>query len=430
MNDLDGLKVTVIGLGLHGGGVETVRYLFRHGARVTVTDSKPAHRLEKSRAFIAGMAEREAYGGHDDADISGADIVIKNPAVPRDAPILRHAHRIETDVSLFLSRFRGPLVAVTGSKGKSSVATLIHAGLLTSYPEARLGGNITVSPLTFLDDIDESTPVVLELSSFQLGDLPLCGSYSHGTALLTPSIAVITNIYADHQNYYRDDMEAYVRDKELIFASQRLDDVLILGTTEERWTRRFSSRAPGRVVVCPSSRDHIEHNRAIARLALDNFGVSGAGVDDALHAFAGLEHRLEKLDSISGVHFYNDSAATVPPAAAAALRRLGPDRTVLIVGGTDKHLDLSGFAEAISGAKAIVLLEGSATRRMIHELEAIGCRYHGPYRDLSQAVDAALALATSGDSVCLSPGAASFELFENEFERGHEFKRIVSRLRD
>ncbi len=429
MNELEGLRVTVLGLGLHGGGVATVRYLFRHGARVTITDSKPADRLQRSRSLIAGMAEREVYGGHSESDISAADIVVKNPAVPRDAAMLKHARRIETDLSLFLSQFRGPIIAVTGSKGKSSVASLIHAGLLTAYPSARLGGNITVSPLSFLDELAESTPVVLELSSFQLGDLPLCTSSRDGTVRFAPSIAVITNIYPDHQNYYRDDMEAYVRDKELIFASQSPDDLLILGTTEDRWTSRFRSRAPGRVIVCPSCRDHVEQNRTIARLALERFGVSGARVDEALHTFQGLEHRLEKIDSISGIRFYNDSAATVPPAAVAALRTLGPNRTVLIVGGTDKHIDLTGFAESISDAKAIVLLEGSATGRMKNELDAVGCAYHGPYPDLSQAVDAAVALASTGDAVCLSPGAASFELFENEFERGREFKRIVSRLR-
>lgn len=430
MTKLKGLRITVLGLGLHGGGVATVRYLFRHGARVTVTDTKPAERLEQSRALIAGMVEREVYGRHHDSDIGDADIVIKNPAVPRDAPILRHARRLETDLSLFLSRFRGPLIAVTGSKGKSSVASLIHAGLLTAYPSAQLGGNITVSPLTFLDELDEITPVVLELSSFQLGDLPLCTSYRDGTVRLAPQIAVITNIYADHQNYYRGDMEAYVRDKELVFSSQGSGDLLILGTTDDRWTHRFSGRAPGRVAVCPSASSHLEQNRAIARLALDSFGVSDSGVDDVLQNFRGLEHRLEELDSIGGVRFYNDSAATVPPAALAAVRALGPSRTVLIAGGTDKRLDLTGFAEAISEAKAIVLLDGSATERMRAELDAIGCTYYGPYPGLREAVDAARSLAAAGDAICLSPGAASFELFENEFERGRAFKRIVSRLHD
>lgn len=427
MNDLHNAKVTVLGLGLHGGGVESVRYLARHGARVTVTDMKPAERLAASIAAIEGLTERQRFGGHDAEDMRSADFVVKNPALPRRAEILAHARRIETDISLFLARFNGTLVAVTGSKGKSSVSSLIHAGLKTEHPYARLGGNITVSPLSFIDEMVPDAPVVLELSSFQLGDLALCGSVRSGTVSLHPRVAVITNIFADHQNYYNDDMDAYVRDKEYIFASGTEDDVLVIGS-EEPWTSRFKARARGRVVHVPPEGNPRQQNIRLAEVALEALGVSGPQVREALEAFPGLEHRLEYVTTREDVRYYNDSASTVPEATAGALQAIGAQQTVLITGGTDKHLDLSGFADHVRDARAIVLLSGSATERMRAILEARGIRYFGPFDELRDALMQANTLASPGNAVVFSPAAASFELFENEFARGREFKRLVDAL--
>lgn len=427
MKELRNARVTVLGLGLHGGGVESVRYLARHGARVTVTDMKPEERLTDSIAAIEGLTEHQTFGGHDEKDIRNADFVVKNPAIPRSAEILKFAKRIETDISLFLARFTGTLVAVTGSKGKSSVSTLIHEGLKTKYDSARLGGNITVSPLSFVDELDPDAPVVLELSSFQLGDLTLCESVRNGEAVLHPRIAVITNIFADHQNYYNDDMDAYVRDKEYIFSSQTSDDVLVIGS-EEPWTSRFVSAARGQVRHVPPGGNARRQNIRLAEVSLEELGVSGPDVRDALEGFPGLEHRLEYVATRGEIRFINDSASTVPEATAAALSALGPERTVLIAGGTDKHLDLTNFAEHVKDARAIVLLAGSATERMRVLLDTHGVAYSGPFPELRTALEQTFNLAASGNAVVFSPGAASFELFENEFARGREFKRLVDAL--
>lgn len=439
MYDLSGAKVTVLGLGLHGGGIETVRFLSRNGARVTVTDMKPRETLSEAIEKIDGCFEHARFGGHDESDIRNADLVIKNPAVPRTASILDKAHRIETDISLFLERYRGPLIAVTGSKGKSTVSSLIHAGLQAKHPDARLGGNITVSPLSYLEKLSRNTAVVLELSSFQLGDLRLCDSVRRKQVSLKPAVSVITCIYPDHQNYYHDNMEAYVQDKEEIFLSQGPKDALILGC-DEPWRTRFSRKASARVVCTTPTDGSMERNRELARRALSLFGVEGADTDRRLTAFSGLEHRLECVRRIGSLSIYNDSAATVPEATAAALSALGAARTILITGGTDKHLHLDGFAESIRDAAHIVLLAGSATRRMQYELDLAGIEYSGPCATLSECLSVALEAARSmgacaadrpdalSASIAFSPGAASFELFDNEFARGRAFKELVSAL--
>ncbi len=427
MNDLHNARVTVLGLGLHGGGVETVRFLAAAGARVTVTDMKPAHKLKASIEAIKGLAEHERYGGHDPEDLRNADIVVKNPAIPRDAPILDYARRIETDISLFLHYVRGPLIAVTGSKGKSSVTALIHRGLASRSPDAVLGGNITLSPLPAISKLTHTTPVALELSSFQLGDLALCQSVRTGQVRLNPDIAVITSIFPDHQNYYRGDMEAYVRDKEVIFSDLDKDNTLVLGC-DEPWASRFESACSATVVRVQSRHTGPDRNRDIAEAALSALGHTRESVAEALDTFEGLPHRLEYVATRDGCRYYNDSAATVPQATAAALAHFPSEHTVLITGGTDKQLDLTGFAHSAAKAKAIVLLAGSATERMQLELDLSSVAYHGPFHSLREALHSAASLADHGDAVVFSPGAASFELFENEFDRGRQFKTLVSNL--
>ncbi|MDR3200153.1 MAG: UDP-N-acetylmuramoyl-L-alanine--D-glutamate ligase, partial [Spirochaetales bacterium] len=150
MNDateIAGLKITVMGLGLNGGGLESARFFAQNGARVTVTDLRGEDILAPSLKELEGLPIRYVLGRHEEADFEDAGIVIKNPAVRPDSPYLALARRVETDMSVFLSLCRGPVLAVTGSKGKSSTASALHYGLQKSFPGSRLGGNITTSPL-------------------------------------------------------------------------------------------------------------------------------------------------------------------------------------------------------------------------------------------------------------------------------------------
>lgn len=455
--DLRGLRATVMGLGLHGGGLAAAQFLTRHGARVTVTDLRPRAALQASLAQLDGSV-RVVLGGHEAADFTHADLVIKNPAVAADSPFLQAARRagvpVETDISLFRRLHPAiPLAAVTGSKGKSTTAAALHHGLRQWHPEARLGGNITTSPLAFPAPLAGDAPVVLELSSWQLGDLP-------NPTLLRPRVAVLTNLLPDHQDRYPS-LRAYARDKLRLFAGQRSADYAILGPGTARWLEQppaarqwhvaEEALPPGhsgavvaedcawlrmgageRRPLVAERRLRGRHN--LLNLAAAALGVAAfVGLDEtariarALAAFGGLEHRLETVARWRGIHFVNDSAATMPHATAAALRTL-PQPVTLIAGGNDKQLDFGVLAGALAPVTAAVLLAGTATAKLGAALAEGGVAAQGPFPRLDAALRAALDATPAGGTVLFSPAATSFGMFAHEFDRGRAFKRAVAEL--
>ncbi len=461
---LQNRRVTVMGLGLHGGGIASCRYAAEAGAQVTATDLRSAETLAAARQALADLPIRYVLGEHREEDFSGADMVIKNPAVPPDSPYLKAAEArgvpIETDLSLFLGEVRNPILAVTGSKGKSTTVSALHAGLARRWPGCRLGGNITVSPLTFMEELRPEDPVVLELSSWQLADL-------RGRGLLRPAVAAVTNIFPDHQDRYPS-MEAYVADKQGIYADQGAGDwALVPGAGP--WAESFRGGPPGGEIPLfpegtfpgegdlpegqpmawieqgrgyfrsPGALDRVEelvpgetvlrgsHNRGnllCAAVMMRLFGLGPEAVREAVGNFAGIAHRMEFLGERQGIRFYNDSAATIPDATAAALRSFS-EPVVLIGGGTDKELDIHPWLETAERPKVWILLAGSATDRLIPHLQDRGVVFEGPCSSMAEAVERALGRADAGDAVLLSPGATSFGLFLNEFDRGNQFRELV-----
>ena len=232
-----------MGLGLNGGGLGAARFLHARGARVTVTDLKTAGELRPAvDALPAGVGL--SLGSHRMGDFTACDLVVKNPGVPPDSPFLAAARDagadVETEQSLFLARCPAPVLAVTGSKGKSTTTAALAAILREKEPATRLSGNIGGSPLDFLDELTADTPVVLELSSWQLGDL-------RGRGLLAPPVAVVTNLLRDHQNRYGS-MEEYLQDKRVIAEAQPPDAALVLNA-DDPWHRRFADGAAARIVL-------------------------------------------------------------------------------------------------------------------------------------------------------------------------------------
>lgn len=477
MIDLSGARVTVMGLGLHGGGLASAHYLLERGAEVTITDLRTEQELAGSLDQLGGAAVRLVLGGHELSDFRDADIVLKNPAVRRSSPYVTAARRIETDISLFLYETSSPLICVTGSKGKSSTAGAIYAALQPDYPGARLGGNITTSPLTFLHELTAQSPVVLELSSFQLGDLALSGEPAgSAAALLKPQVAVLTNIYRDHQDYY-DDMASYVSDKLHLVRHAAAGACVVLpadcaytpqfiATThartcivdpagdiplrsrsafespsayravaaeEGRWMLRTGSSADPAHDDCLVDREtavvgsHMRRNLATAGLALYAWGMAPASIRERLRHYPGMEHRLEYVDTVNGIMFYNDTAATIPEAALEAVRSFETP-VHLIAGGSDKALDLKLFLNIAAEAAEIALLAGTATERIAARLGQAGLSWYGPYNDMEECVAAVAARAREKETVLLSPGCASFGMFKNEFDRGTRFKSAVYRL--
>ena len=487
--DYSGIKVLVMGLGLHGGGLETARFLLRRGAEVTVTDLRdektlrPAiEQLDAACGELGREKVRYVLGRHDIEDFQKAGMVIKNPGVKPDSPFLQAAKRIETDISLFLAESPARLFAVTGSKGKSCTASALHRILDRAHHSAAqpdlkrpggrsfLGGNITVSPLTFLDDLTENDDVVLELSSWQLGDLKGRAA-GDGSPLLKPSAAILTAIMPDHLDRYAS-MEEYVDDKRNIYRGQDSTCVTVAG--EDEWGKSFRAETKGRPLVYSRSPlpegqsggwidsngaglarlwdwpgaeetaelvpsrlltpgDHQKLNLLASALAAYSLGVRAEKIHEALAAFPGIEHRLELFHETKEARFYNDSAATVPEAAAACIEALtsqGP--LVLVTGGTDKNLDFSPLASAAGKADSIVLLAGSGCEKLSHLLDKAGVAYSGPFDDLEKAVNRALEAVSKLKNtahgpviVALSPGCASFGMFLNEFDRGRKWKDAV-----
>lgn len=458
-----------MGLGLHGGGLATVRYLVERGAECVVTDLRDENDLRPSLEGIPDGV-RLVLGGHEERDFERADLVVKNPAVPRTAPLLRSARAITTDIALFLAERGdgGPLVAITGTKGKSTTAGATAHALAHHPGGVRLGGNITISPLSFLEEITSKTPVVLELSSFQLGDLHFCREFNTQRKTidsavdprilrpeLRPHVAIITSIFRDHQDYYGS-MDSYIADKRRIYATMPDDGICVFG--DDEWGRRFGEEAhalgvakdhivlvgtevpDGRGFVLPEHLTlgglHMRHNLAMAAVAAEHCGAPRDKIVRSLASFGGVTHRMEVVGRTESITFINDTAATIPEASLAAVDSLVQSdpgaRIILIAGGTDKKLDLAPLIDTIEKLSArggsTLLLAGSATDNMLVREPSLRAVVEGPFVEFSRAVDRAVAIATKGVGdaiVILSPGCASFGMFRNEFDRGDRFRALL-----
>ncbi len=460
---LRGKKIVVMGLGVHGGGLGVARYCAEQGASVLVTDLRSADLLQDSVAALADVPITYVLGEHRDDDFRTCDILVQNPAVPATSPFVAIARaagaQIEMEMTLFFRLCPAPIIAVTGTKGKTTTATLT-AHLLKSWrSDTILAGNMRISALAQLALIGPDTPVVLELSSFVLEGL--------GAAGLSPAIAAITNIHPDHLDRYGT-MPAYIAAKAAIGAHQQPADFLLLNA-RDAVLQELAPTMPGTVAwsatasipdapigsvywnadalhavlahktVIVATQADVQlsgmHNRAniatAVALAL-RAGMPPERIAPALASFMGVEHRQEVVASISGHVFINDTAATMPDAAIAALVSL-PQPIIWIAGGADKKLSFEALAAtAVSHASHIVLLQGSATELLHDALVRHGAAKQiiGSYDSLESAVRAAHAVSSQPATVALSPGCASFGMFRNEFHRGEEFRRIVRILEE
>jgi UDP-N-acetylmuramoylalanine--D-glutamate ligase len=458
---LRGKRVTLIGLGTRQGGLGVARYLARQGAEVTVTDLRPAEALSTTLDELAGLPIRYSLGRHEERDFTpeGADIVVRNPGVPRRAPMLElaraHGIPVEMEMSLFFRACPAPIVGVTGTKGKTTVATLTGELLRQSMPDAVVAGNMGVSALEQLPRLRPDVPVVIELSSWQLEAL-----IEH---CLAPRIAILTLIAEDHLNTY-DGFAEYATTKRGIAAHQQPGDWLIVnrddpeawraadetaativpfGTedrgddggwltpegllwrwrgTEALWPLPESPALAGRHGAC----------NALAALAAARLaGVPAESISHALFEFRGVRDRMERVAEIDGITYINDTTATAPIAAVAALEALagGPRRVHLLTGGADKCLDPTPLVETIARHRVTVyLFEGTATSALNDGLRQRRVAPFGPFLSMAEAIDAARNQAHAGDVILLSPGCASFGLFRDEFDRGEQFRAHVIAL--
>jgi UDP-N-acetylmuramoylalanine--D-glutamate ligase len=428
-------KILVFGLGLLGGAVGDARFFAKLGAKVTVTDIKSDVELDASVQQLASFPIDFRLGGHLEEDIWNTDYIIRNPSIPSDHPLLALARKIKKPIlmrsSLFVDLAQIPVIGITGTRGKTTTTTMIYRILSKlSHKKVFLAGNISgMSDLELLDQIEDNNEslAVMELSSWQLQGF----ADSH----ISPHISVITNLYPDHLNRYPS-LEAYYQDKRQILLYQNARDHAVLNRHQpefHQWAQNLDSQVTwfDQQKLSPSLKLSIrgDHNRANAAAALSVAKILDLDEQKAieiLNTFSGVDYRLQTVAVKNNREFINDTTATTPVAAMAALDSLSQP-PIIIVGGADKNLPIEEFAKTLNKkARKIILLTGTGTAKLSPLLDS-----HIVISEVSsmkQAVGQAYQAASDGDIILLSPGFASFGLFVNEFDRGEQFNQCVQNL--
>ncbi|MCL2458812.1 MAG: UDP-N-acetylmuramoyl-L-alanine--D-glutamate ligase, partial [Desulfobulbus sp.] len=447
----DGLQAAVIGLG--AAGLSTVRYLVAQGSRVRVSDQRGLDQIDP--AIVTWLRENEValeHGGHTAAFLAGAEVVIPGPGVPLDIPALQAAKEqglpILGELALAAGQYQAPVIAVTGSNGKTTVTSLIGHLLRTANKTPFVGGNIGTPLLDYFAEPDRFDSVVLELSSFQLD---LAGSFR-------PDVGLLLNLSPDHLDRHGS-FAAYAGAKMRLFARQMTGDCAILGADDpmavaapicegvRRYTfgrgKECSARIVDGQVELGPVRDKAEGlvrfnlaptrlhssvnqlNAAAAVLAAAQLGCASEAIGRGLLSFEPPSHRMAQVATIDGVSFINDSKATNIGALEAALNGC-ESPVVLIAGGRDKGSDYTLLRQVVGRKVKHLVLLGEAAGMMRAALETVAATE--TVGSMAEAVQRAMAAAVSGDLVLLAPGCASFDMFSGYEERGRVFTDQVLQL--
>ena len=469
--NLKGKRVTVLGLGREGTAL--ARFLVEQGALVTVSDLKDAEQLHPALAQLSGMPVRYFLGSHPE-EILDCVVLFISPGVPLDAPIVVEARRrgltLSSETRFFCRLCPAVIVGITGSSGKTTTATLVAKMLEKGGHTVHLGGNIGNPLINRLPLIQPSDTVVMELSSFQLDFFsPLFDAQPHGDLVSplfppggwSPPMAAVLNVTPNHLDRHPT-MQDYIAAKQKIVRYQRAQDYALLNL-DDAVAQSFASLCPGRVVffslskqvplgaylkkdslmlrskdreamVCSVGEIRLRgrHNVAnvLAACAIASvFDVPVQAMAEVARTFAGVEHRLEPVCEWRGVWYYNDSIATSPERAIAALNSFA-EPIVLLAGGRDKHLPWTDWVNLVRQKVVHVIVFGEAATLIARELRKLGVQappvHHA--ESLAHAVRLASELAKPGQAVLFSPGGTSFDAFCDYAERGETFKRLVRDL--
>src|SRR3989339_932486 len=437
-----GKKITLMGLGILGRGVNVAKFLAECGVELTVTDLKTEDQLASSLKKLSKFPKiKYVLSRHDLADFSGKDMVIKAAGAPLDSLYIAEARKnnipIEMDASLFakltaLSTSNVDIIGITGTRGKSAVTHLIYSIIKNSGRRVYLGGNVKgLATLPLLKKVKPSDVVVMELDSWQL--------QGFADAKISPNVAVFTTFLPDHQNYYKNDMEKYFSDKANIYRWQKDEDCLIAGVkTAKLIKEKEKNSLKSRIIIADGKNiprgwkikllgEHNLANVALAAEAARKLGVKESTIKKTVEKFKGLPGRLEFIREAKGVKFYNDTTATTPEAVMAALDSLkeSKGKIILIGGGADKNLEYDEYAKIVKKyIKVLILFRGLASNKIISSLGKVKFPME-VFDNMKAAMKFAVANAKNGDIVLLSPGAASFGVFKNEFDRGEQFNKAV-----
>ena len=441
-----------MGLRLLGRWTGLIKYLLSQGARLTVTDLKSKKMLAPSikevQNFYSKLKQegknihkmKFILGEHRLEDFKTADFIFKTAGVPLDSIYIEEARKNEIPVlmddALFGLESPCPVIGVTGTRGKTTTATLIYELLKETRKKVYLAGNIKgMATLPLVRKIKKDDLAVLELSSWQL--------QGWEDLKISPHVAVVTNIFSDHMNYYKNDFKKYLNDKAAIFKNQTKKDFLILNKNCIQ-SKMFAKMAKGKVIwfsaedvpknwkvkiVGKHNLENIAAAMAVGRL----FKIPSSKIKKIVESFVGVPGRLQFIKEKNGARYYNDTTSTMPEATIAALSSLGEKakNIILIAGGTDKNLDFKNLAQSIKNhTKGVVLLNGTATEKISQALRESG--YSSPLvisKNMKEAVGSAKGMAEKGDIVLFSPASTSFGMFKNEYDRGEHFEKEISALK-
>jgi len=441
-------RVLVVGLGK--SGVASALFLKERGARVTVSDTKSPDQLREEIPQLLDQGITVETGGHGERTFRGQDLIVVSPGVPFDAPPLMQARALGEavigEIELAAQHFPGPIVAITGSNGKTTTTTLAGEILTAGGIPTLVGGNIGTPAISLVAQTKPETTVVLEISSFQLETI----------ATFRPKIAVILNITPDHLDRHRT-FQAYVEAKARIFENQQASDFAVLNE-DDATCRTLADRSRGQVFwfsrkkevargawvkdgqilfrdgqsqreimlvrEIPLKGAHNVENILGAICAGALMGCEPAKIREAIQNFKAVEHRLEYVATVKGVEYYNDSKATNVDATIKALESF-PKNIHLILGGKDKGSDYTVLNDLLRERVKRVYTIGAAAGKIESQIKAAEVVHA---ETLENAVRRASAVAQPGDIVLLAPACASFDQFQSYNHRGRVFKEIVSSL--
>ncbi len=446
---LSGKKIVVVGLARSGASI--ARFLAERGADVVVSDAKPREALGDFPNTMEAEGIALDLGAHTPHLFDTADLVVLSPGVPHTLAPIAHARKMGVcvigEIELAARFIEAPIVAVTGTNGKTTTTSLLAEMLEASGKTVFTGGNIGTPLSDYLRREHPADVVVVEVSSFQLDTIET----------FRPRVAVLLNITDDHLDRYPD-FHGYQRSKGRIFENQRPDDIAILNTADPHVAeiarvlrnKKFTIGGDGpnaaavlrthvtiRTQGLPEVRIDLakstlvgEHNRqniAMAALAALTAGATPEGIQEAVNRFKGLPHRIEYVDTVRRVRFYNDSKATNIDAVEKAITGFD-NPMILIMGGRYKGGRFESLAKALKKKARGIVAIGEAKKKIV---TALGhCIKTVEAQSLDDALDKAFALAKPGDAVVLSPACSSFDMFTNYNQRGDMFRESVQRLKE
>ena len=446
--DLDGKKVLVVGLARTG--IATAKFLQGKGSIVMTTETKPREEMREAiRALEKGDLPME-WGGHQTATFLKQDLIVVSPGVDLGIEPIQKAFDkgipVISEIELAHHFIHVPIIAVTGTNGKTTTTLLVGEMLKEAGKKVGVGGNVGEPLILFADGADRWEVLVAEISSFQL----------EGIEDFRPRLSILLNITEDHLDRYAQYTD-YVEAKSRIFKNQNSEDVAILNR-DDPIVMKLGENVKAKKVLfglkgvpdegafsntqtivlklgeqveeyslakSPLKGVHNVENMMAALTAARIFGCSKEAVEAVLGRFEGLEHRLEFVRNLNGVRFYNNSKGTNVGSVVKSLESF-PEPVILIAGGKDKNGDLSPLKGLVQSRVKRLILIGEAKERMATELGGLADTVTA--KTLEDAVGLAYQTAMRGEVVLLSPACSSFDMFKDYKERGKAFKEAVKNL--